>query len=69
MLVQFIENAPHTRREGSTKSFQAGKQYVLAADYAQEFIAAGKAKKVVPVTEEDLQQLQTDLGKKRKPKN
>lgn len=63
MLVEFTENAPHTRREGSKKQFQRGKQYVLDADYAKEFIDAKKAKQVVPLTNEEVNKLKTDLKK------
>lgn len=65
MLIEFIEDAPHTRREGSKKLFQKGKQYVLETDYAQEFIDAKKAKKVVPLSEEDITALKSDLKKRR----
>lgn len=65
MLVEFTETTPHTRREGSTKLFQKGKQYVLEADYAQEFIDAKQAKKVEPLTEEDINALKQGMKKKR----
>jgi hypothetical protein len=57
MLIEFLADAPHTRREGSKKVFQKGKQYVLADDYGQEFIDAKQAKKVTPLTEDEINRL------------
>lgn len=68
MLVEFIEDAPHTRREGSKKKFVKGKQYVLDADYAKEFIEAKKAKEVIPLTEDETEKLKRDLTKNKRNK-
>jgi hypothetical protein len=54
MLVQFNQDTPHTKREGSKKKFLQDHQYTLSPEYAKELIAAGACHEVIEITPEDL---------------
>lgn len=41
MTVKFIHTTPYTKRKGSQKLFEAGREYVLDNEYAKELIQAG----------------------------